>query len=70
MPTLPHQFKRTVTAPASLMASAMPSANRVCSVDLQADEDVEWITTLMADGMTCVSGYTITKRPPFDETPT
>jgi uncharacterized protein YoaH (UPF0181 family) len=52
------------------MASAMPSANRVCSVDLQADEDVEWITTLMADGMTCVSGYTITKRPPFDETPT
>jgi len=69
MPTSSQQFKRTVAAPAPSFASAMPPANRVFSVDLQADEDVEWITTSTADGMTYVSGYTITKRQPPGETP-
>ena len=69
MPTSSQQFKRTVAAPAPSFASAMLPANRVLSVDLQADEDVEWITTSTADGMTYVSGYTITKRQPPGETP-
>jgi hypothetical protein len=56
----PHP-KRTVTAP-SPSSAAGAQANRVLSVDLEADEDVQWITTIAADGSTYVSGYTIIKR--------
>jgi hypothetical protein len=62
-------FKRTVTAPAPSHASAVPPANRVLSVDLGPDDEVEWITTFTAGGMSCVSGYTITKRQRALETP-
>jgi hypothetical protein len=55
-------FKRTVAAPAASLALAVATANRVLSVDLGPDEEVEWITTYMAGGMGGVSGYTITKR--------
>ncbi len=54
--------RRIVTAPAPSLALASLPSNRVLCVDLEADEDVEWITTSTADGATYVSGYTIVKR--------
>jgi hypothetical protein len=39
-----------------------PLPNRVFSVDLQADEDVEWTWMHTAEGVSYVTGYTIIKR--------
>jgi hypothetical protein len=51
--------KRTVYAP-RLERSTEPPA--VISVELDEDEDVEWIWTHTADGKSIVTGYIITKR--------
>jgi hypothetical protein len=52
---------RTITAPAPSFAGATLPPNRVLSVELKPDEEVEWTTTSTADGTTYVSGYTILK---------
>jgi len=67
MPSLAHPDQRTVTAPPPSPTSAKPLPNRVFSVALEADEDVEWIWTHSADGSSYVSGYSIVKK---DETAT
>ena len=53
---------RTVTAPPPSPASMKPLPNRVFSVVLQADEDVEWSWMHTADGVSYVTGYTVIKR--------
>jgi len=58
-----HQSPRTVTAPAPSPASMKPLPNRVFSVVLKADEEVEWSWTHTADGVSYVSGYTVVKKP-------
>jgi hypothetical protein len=57
-----RQPKRTVSAPSPSSAAGV-QANRVLSVVLAADEDVQWITTIAPDGSAFVSGYTIIKKP-------
>ncbi|MEO0535330.1 MAG: hypothetical protein AAF215_15845 [Cyanobacteria bacterium P01_A01_bin.123] len=55
--------KRIVSAPQSALgASSSPPANSVISVELSADEDVEWTWASMPDGSKYVSGYTIVKK--------
>jgi hypothetical protein len=39
-----------------------PLPNRVFSVVLEGDEDVEWAWTHTTDGISYVSGYTIIKK--------
>jgi hypothetical protein len=51
--------KRTVYAPQAERNSLPPA---VISVELEEDEDVEWIWTHTADGKSVVTGYIITKR--------
>ena len=54
--------QRTAIAPAPSPATANVPANRVLSVVLEADEDVEWTWTSTVDGVSYVSGYAIVKR--------
>lgn len=58
--------QRTITAPQSFGFSAgeLP-ANRVLSVELDWDEEVQWTWTVMPDGKKYVSGYTIHKSNPL-----
>lgn len=42
--------------------ASMPMPNCVLSVVLGADEEVEWIWTHTAGGVSYVSGYTIAKK--------
>jgi hypothetical protein len=42
--------------PPSPLSAKMP-ANRVVSVIVQADEDVEWVWSSTAEGVKYVSGY-------------
>ena len=51
--------KRTVYAPQAEHNSSPPA---IISVELDEDEDVEWIWTHTADGKSVVTGYIITKR--------
>jgi hypothetical protein len=51
--------KRTVYAPQVERNSSPPA---IISVELNEDEDVEWIWTHTADGKSVVTGYIITKR--------
>jgi hypothetical protein len=62
MSNVSQHSQRTVTAPLPSPALAKPLPNRVFSVVLKADEDVEWIWTHTADGVSSVSGYTIVKK--------
>ena len=57
-----QQPLRTVSAPPPSRALASTPANRVFSVILGADEDVQWVWTHAADGVSYVSGYTIVKK--------
>jgi hypothetical protein len=50
--------KRTVYAPRPELGTRPPA---VISVELGEDEDVEWIWTHTDDGVSVVTGYTITK---------
>jgi len=56
------ESRRTVTAPPPSPVSASLPQNRVFSVVLEADEDVEWAWMHTADGVSYVSGYTVVKR--------
>ena len=62
MPDMSSQPQRTVTAPPPSPASAKSLPNRVLSVVLEADEDVEWTWMHTADGVSYVSGYTVVKK--------
>jgi RES domain len=50
-----------VAAPPPAPASSKPLPNRVFSVVLKADEDVEWAWTSSPDGVSYVTGYTIVR---------
>ena len=45
-----------------MSTSANLPLNRVLSVVLRADEDVQWLWTSTTEGVSYVSGYTIVKR--------
>ncbi len=51
--------KRTVYAPQAERNSSPPA---LISLELDEDEEVEWIWTHTADGKSVVTGYIITKR--------
>lgn len=53
---------RTVYAPQPMFPPGKAPANRVISVRLDEDEEVEWQWTSLPDGQTYVSGYTIIKK--------
>ncbi|MSQ48542.1 MAG: hypothetical protein EXR78_09220 [Deltaproteobacteria bacterium] len=54
--------QRTAIAPAPSQATANLPPNRILSVILEAEEDVEWTWTSTVDGVSYVSGYTLVKR--------
>jgi hypothetical protein len=55
--------KRTVCAPQpAIVSSSLLPANRVISVELTEDEDIEWIWISLPDGTSYVNGYTIIKK--------
>jgi hypothetical protein len=62
MPSSLQQPQRTVFAPSPTSVSASIPLNRVLSVVLAADEDVEWTWSSTAEAGSYVSGYTILKR--------
>jgi hypothetical protein len=57
------QSSRTILAPPPSPASARPM-NRVESVILGPEEDVEWIWAHTPEGVSYVNGYIIVKREP------
>jgi hypothetical protein len=61
MPNVPHPSQRIVEAPAAQRLHS----NRVLSVVLSADEDVEWLWSHSFHG-SYVSGYHIVKAAPKD----
>jgi hypothetical protein len=62
MPIKPQPSRRTILAPLPSPASAEPILNRVESVVLGPDEDVEWIWAHTPEGVSYVNGYAILKR--------
>jgi len=54
--------QRTVIAPSPIPLSAAILPNRVLSVVLSDDEDVEWTWSSTLDGVSYVSGYSVVKR--------
>ncbi|MEM9541614.1 MAG: hypothetical protein AAGA60_19230 [Cyanobacteria bacterium P01_E01_bin.42] len=55
--------KRIVSAPQpTFAASSQPPTNRVLSVELGENENVEWVWTSLPDGTRYVSGYTIIQQ--------
>jgi len=57
---------RTIIAPLPSALSPSLPPNRVLSVTVADDEEVEWIWTSTSDGTSYVSGYRILKRPSHD----
>ncbi|MFB2895248.1 hypothetical protein ACE1CI_20255 [Aerosakkonemataceae cyanobacterium BLCC-F50] len=58
-----NQKKRTVFAPQpTLVLSSNLPANRIISVELNDNEDVEWMWATLPDGTKYVSGYIIVKK--------
>jgi hypothetical protein len=57
------QQKHTVFAPQpTFVSSSQRPANRVISVQLNADEAVQWTWMSLPDGTSYVSGYTICQK--------
>jgi hypothetical protein len=56
--------ERVISAPLPYPLSSSLPANRVLSVAVSDDEDVEWLWASAADGTSYVSGYNILKREP------
>ena len=55
--------KRTVFAPQPILISSLAlPANRVISVEVDDNEDVEWMWTSLPEGTKYISGYTIVKK--------
>jgi hypothetical protein len=55
--------KKIVVAPQpSLVSPSSLPSSRVISVELENDEDVEWVWMSLPDGTQYVSGYTIIKK--------
>jgi hypothetical protein len=63
MVDITNGHERTITAPPPSAHSPTVPANRVLSVVVADDEEVEWIWTSTADGTSYVSGYRILRRP-------
>ena len=53
---------RTVIAPLPTPASEILPPNRILSVVLEEDEEVEWVWSTAPDGVSYVSGYAIMKH--------
>jgi hypothetical protein len=62
MPRALKRSPRTVVAPPPSPAATNLPSNRVFSVALEPDEDVEWTWTSTVDSVSYVSGYTLVKR--------
>ena len=58
----PQKPKRTVNAPPPAGGSGQLPANRVLSVEVGEDEEVEWTWTHLPGGGRYASGYTIRRR--------
>jgi hypothetical protein len=58
----PQPSRRTILAPPPSPASFKPILNRVESVILGPDEEVEWIWAHTPEGVSYVNGYAIVKR--------
>lgn len=54
--------KRTVFAPQPVLVSASIPSNRVISVKLNSDEDIDWTWMSLPDGTRYVGGYRIVKK--------
>ena len=52
---------KTVNAPSPIPESENLPENRVISVQLKSDEDVEWVWSTAPNGVSYVSGYKIVK---------
>jgi hypothetical protein len=61
MPNTSQSTQRTIDAPPLAPVLSKPLPNRVFSVMLKSDEDVEWTRTTSPDGVNYLSGYTIVK---------
>lgn len=62
--------KHTVFAPQpSFMSASQLPANRVISIELNVDEEVEWTWMSSSDGTSYVSGYTVFPKPNLTEEP-
>ena len=66
MDRTPQQRGRTLTAPLPSPHSARALPDRVLTVTIGDDEDVEWLWTTTPDGISYVNGYNIVKRPRVD----
>jgi hypothetical protein len=62
MPLKLQPSRRTVLAPLPSSASAKPILNRVESVVLAPDEEVEWFWAHTPEGVSYVNGYSIVKK--------
>jgi hypothetical protein len=69
MSTKSQPSRRTILAPLPSPASLRPVLNRVESVVLGPDEDVEWIWAHTPEGVSYVNGYAIVKRESDVEVP-
>ena len=62
MPIKSQPSRRTIFAPLPSPASVKPVLNRVESVILGPDEEVEWIWAHTPEGVSYVNGYAIVKK--------
>ena len=62
MPIKLHPSRRTILAPLPSPASVRPIPNRVESVMLGPDEEVEWFWAHTPEGVSYVNGYSIVKK--------
>jgi len=56
------QRSRTIPAPQPFPHSAVNLPDRVLTVTIEDDEEVQWLWTTTQDGINYVSGYNIVKR--------
>jgi hypothetical protein len=62
MPFKLQPSRRTILAPPPSPASGKPIRNRVESVVLGPDEEVEWFWAHTPEGVSYVNGYSIVKK--------
>ena len=58
---------RIVIVPQPVVTGSELPSNRLLTVAVQEDEDVEWTWSSLPNGQQYVSGYTIVKKPKTDD---